>query len=124
MSDTGLDKIIMSKMDFYGYHGVLPEEKSLGQKFSVDVEIGCDLQKAGKTDDLDETINYGLVYQEIKKIMETEKHDLLETCAHRIAGRILSFDKANWCLVRINKPEAPLPGIFAKVAVEIVRRKP
>jgi dihydroneopterin aldolase len=121
--NMGQDKIIMHKLEFYGYHGVLPEEKKLGQKFYVDLEIGCDLKKAGEKDDLEQTINYALIYQDIKKVMEQEQFDLIETCAERIAKGILSYTKVNWCLVRVSKPEAPLPGIFDKVAVEIVRRR-
>jgi len=110
-------------MEFYGYHGILPEEKKLGQKFYVDLEIGCELKEAGEQDDLEQTINYALIYQDIKKVMEQEQFDLIEACAERIAKGILSYNKVNWCLVRVNKPEAPLPGIFDKVAVEIVRRR-
>jgi dihydroneopterin aldolase len=119
----GQDKIILNKMEFFGYHGVLPEEKKLGQKFYVDVEIGCDLKEAGEQDELEQTINYALIYQQIKKVMEQEQFNLIEACAERIAAEILSYPKINWCLVRVNKPEAPLPGIFDKVAVEIVRKR-
>ncbi|MDW7673178.1 MAG: dihydroneopterin aldolase [Bacillota bacterium] len=118
-----MDKIIMKKLQFYGYHGVLEEEKKLGQKFSVDVEIGSSLKKAGDTDNLQYTVNYALVYSDIKHIMENEKYDLIETCAEKIAAKILSFPNVSWCLVRVNKPEAPIPGIFDKVAVEIIREK-
>lgn len=113
----------MSRLEFFGYHGVLPEEKKIGQKFYVDVEMGCNLQSAGETDDLAKTINYALVYQEIKNIMENHQYNLIEKCADTIASKILSFSQVDWCLVRVNKPEAPIPGIFDKVAVEIVREK-
>lgn len=48
---------------FHGYHGVLEEERRLGQKFVVDIEASADLSRAGATDDLQDTVNYAAVYQ-------------------------------------------------------------
>ncbi len=54
-----MDKIILSRMVFYGYHGVFPEENKLGQQFFVDVELSLSLVQAGISDNLDHTVNYG-----------------------------------------------------------------
>ena len=50
-----LDKIYVNKMEFYGYHGVLPEENTLGQRFIVDLVVEADLKQAGLTDELEES---------------------------------------------------------------------
>ena len=53
-------------MEFYGYHGVLPEENTLGQRFIVDLIVETDLKQAGLTDELEESISYVDLYQVCK----------------------------------------------------------
>lgn len=119
-----MDKILMNGMIFYGYHGVLEEEKKLGQRFIVDVILYIDLKKAGKTDNLDCTVNYKEVYETIKKIVEDEQYNLLEALAEKICENILRFfgivQKVN---VKIKKPETPVAGIFDYFAVQIKRER-
>ena len=52
-----MDKILMSNLGFYGYHGLLKEEAVLGQKFFIDIELYLDTKEAGETDDM-----YNLIY--------------------------------------------------------------
>ena len=54
-------------MEFYGYHGVLPEENRLGQSFIIDLIVEIDLKKAGVTDDLEESISYVDLYEVCKE---------------------------------------------------------
>ncbi|MDF2720161.1 MAG: dihydroneopterin aldolase [Paenibacillus sp.] len=65
-----MDKMQLSRMQFYGYHGVFPEENKLGQRFYVDLALSLDLSEAGRTDDLDKTVNYAEVYERVKTIVE------------------------------------------------------
>lgn len=117
-----MDKIIMNNMVFYGYHGVLEEEKALGQKFYLDATLYLDLRQAGKTDDLDHTVSYALVYETIENIVIKEKINLLEALAHRICYEILkSFQQIESVELLIKKPGAPVAGSFDYFAVEIKR---
>lgn len=119
-----MDKIIMENMAFYGYHGVMEEEKKIGQKFFVDVILYLDLKKAGETDDLNNTVNYGLVYEAIEKIVKGERYHLLEALAERISNEILkSFQEIQKINIKIKKPEAPVAGIFDYFAVQIERER-
>ncbi|BEP29767.1 dihydroneopterin aldolase [Helicovermis profundi] len=119
-----MDKIIMHNMYFYGYHGVLEAEKTIGQKFIVDVEIMLDLESAGKSDSVENTISYADVYDDIKYLVESERFNLIEALSERIASNILSrYSLAKEVLVRLKKPEAPVKGIFDYFAVEIRRKK-
>ncbi|MDA8234820.1 MAG: dihydroneopterin aldolase [Clostridia bacterium] len=115
------DKIILKGMEFYGYHGVLPEEKRLGQRFVIDLELYRDLQEAGLTDDLRYTINYAEVYQLVEKLVAGENYDLVEALAEGIGARILENFPVEGVLVRVQKPQAPIPGKFSWVGVEIYR---
>ena len=117
-----MDKIIMKGLIFHGYHGVLEEEKKLGQRFLVDAILYIDLKKAGKTDDLNYTVNYEEVYNMMEKVVRYEQYNLLETLAEKICGDILnSFDIVQKVDVKIKKPEAPVAGIFDYFAVQIER---
>ena len=53
-----MDKVFFHEMMFYAYHGVYPEESRLGQRFTVDLELGLDLRPAAESDDLAKTVNY------------------------------------------------------------------
>lgn len=116
------DKIYISQMEFYGYHGVFPEENKLGQRFYVDVTIETNLQRAGITDDLSETINYGHIYDICQSIVEGKPFRLIEAVAEQIAEQILSaYETASSCTVKVTKPNPPIKGHYAYVAVEITR---
>lgn len=117
-----MDKIVIKDMDFYGYHGVLPEEKMVGQPFIVSLEMAIDLNPAGVSDDLTQTVSYAEVYDVVKNIVENEKYNLLERLAHVIAEQILDrYDDIYNIKVIIDKPEAPVPGGCPRV--EILREK-
>jgi len=117
-----MDKIILNDLSFYGYHGALVEENRLGQKFFIDLELYLDLESAGKSDDLNQSVSYALVYEVVKGICEEERYQLIEALAEKIADRILKeFTKIEEIMVRVKKPEAPIPGIFDHVGVEIFR---
>jgi dihydroneopterin aldolase len=119
-----MDQIIMENMAFYGYHGVLPEEKSLGQKFFVDACLGLPLKQAGETDDLNFSVNYGAVYETIKRVVANERFGLLEALAERLCGEIFaSYPRVLKIRIRIKKPDAPVPGIFDCFGVEIERER-
>ncbi|MBU9710487.1 dihydroneopterin aldolase [Evansella tamaricis] len=119
-----MDKILVSGMEFYGYHGVFIEEKKLGQRFSVDVELEVDLRPAGMTDDLNKTVNYAKVYQLVRSIMEGNPVNLVETLTERIAGTILvQFETVQAVTVKVVKPNPPIEGHYNSVAVEIRRER-
>lgn len=117
-----MDKIIIKELEIYAYHGVLPEEKSRGQKFFVTVELSLDLKDAGSTDDLEKTVNYAEVCDDIRTTMLEEKYDLIEAVAENIAGNILvKYERVKVARVIISKPHAPIPMDFETVCVDITR---
>lgn len=111
-------------MEFYGYHGVFSEETKLGQRFSVDLTVELDLSKAGKSDNLEESINYADLYQVCKEIVEGKPFKLVEAVAEKIAGTLLGrFSLVKACHVKVIKPDPPIPGHYKSVAVEITRSR-
>lgn len=119
-----MDKILLNNMKFYGFHGLLPEEKKIGQRFNVDVELFLSLQKAGQTDDMNDSIHYGYVYEQIKKVVEGDPVNLIETVAEKIATQLfVSFPLLSACTIKVFKPDPPIQGHYESVAVEIYREK-
>lgn len=119
-----LDKIYVNEMEFYGYHGVFPEENRLGQRFMVDLMVSIDLKKAGETDQLMYSVNYAELYAVCKEIVEGQPYKLVEAVAEKIAGTILNkFPLIMDVTVKLIKPDPPIPGHYKSVAVEITRSR-
>ncbi|UOQ49490.1 dihydroneopterin aldolase [Gracilibacillus caseinilyticus] len=117
-----MDKIYLNKMSFYGFHGVFPEEKKLGQRFQVDLILERDLKKAGETDDLRYSIDYGLVYQVTKDVIEGPAQNLVEKVAEDLSVELFKhFSSLHACTVKVVKPDPPIPGHYESVAIEIFR---
>jgi 7,8-dihydroneopterin aldolase/epimerase/oxygenase len=108
-------------MSFYGYHGVFPEENKLGQKFIVDVTLELSLKAAGENDNLEETVNYALVYEMVKEVVEGKPKKLVEAVAEEIAAKLLAINKIQACMIKMVKPNPPINGHYDSVAVEIKR---
>ncbi len=116
------DRIQLDGMQFYAYHGLFPEENRLGQLFTVDVELFLSLSMAGKSDDVQETVDYARVMQTVRGIMEGEPRRLVERLAEEIAQKTLAdFPLVQGVRVRVAKPHPPIPGHYRQVAVEICR---
>jgi dihydroneopterin aldolase len=120
MSD---DRILMRGLAFYGYHGVLPEENRLGQRFMVDIDMHVPLGGAGRADDLTKTVDYGAVLGDVRAIVEGPPFKLIEAVAERIAATILATYAVDTIRVRVRKPDVPLAATLEYVGVEITRRR-
>jgi 7,8-dihydroneopterin aldolase/epimerase/oxygenase len=119
-----MDKISVSQMSFFGYHGVFPEETKLGQRFIVDLDVFCNLQKAGISDDLSYSINYAELYILSREIVEGKPYKLIEAVAEKIASDVLErFPRVNEVKVKVIKPDPPIAGHYQSVSVEITRRR-
>ncbi len=118
-----MDYIHVNEMEFYGYHGALPEENKLGQRFRVTISLAVDLSGAGKTDDLSKTVNYAEVYMICKSVVEGKAVKLIETVAETIADNVLTTYKTKVSGVRVVliKPDPPIQGHYSSVSVEITR---
>ncbi|RHW31831.1 dihydroneopterin aldolase [Neobacillus notoginsengisoli] len=119
-----MDKIYVNQMEFYGYHGVFPEETRLGQRFIIDLAVSLDLKEAGQTDNLDASVNYAELYNVCKEVVEGEPFKLIESVAEKIALRLLAeFPLIEETSVKVIKPDPPIPGHYKFVAAKITRRR-
>ncbi|NLI90646.1 MAG: dihydroneopterin aldolase [Peptococcaceae bacterium] len=109
-------------LEFYAHHGVLEQEKDLGQKFVVDLDIYPG-RWADESDNLKDTVNYAEVFRVVEQCVTLERYNLLETLAEKIASQLLQEFDCVKIRVEVHKPNAPIQGIFRDVSVEIVREK-
>ena len=119
-----MDIIRLTNMQFYGRHGVYPEENRLGQRFFVSLELRLDLSAAGKADDLAATVDYSEVYRLVRSVVEGETFRLVEALAEAVASRVLdAYDKIQEATVRVVKPHPPFDAVFDGVEVELTRKR-
>ncbi len=112
--------IRIKKATFYGYHGVLSEEQSVGGKFEADVDIYTDFSEAAKNDHLRQTIDYNAVYKFLYKMALEQKYYLIESLASRIADELLrNFVRIQKVIVRVRKNNPPLGGVVDCVEIEV-----
>lgn len=119
-----MDSIQLTGLRAYGYTGVLPEEKSLGQWFEVDLTLWMDLSQAGQSDRLSDTHDYVAISQAIQTLVQTAKFDLIEKLASTIAQKALDQDlRLTQVRVRLIKLRPPIPNFGGQIAVEITRTR-
>lgn len=118
------DRILLRGLRVMAYCGVLDEEQSRRQPFEINVEVAADLRAAGQSDDLNDTINYGLLGDNIEKLVEDGRFALLEHFAQQIADLILADNRATEVTVEILKLRPPMAQDLAASGVRITRSQP
>lgn len=119
-----MDKILLGGLTFFGRHGCLAAERELGQKFLVDIELECDLQRAAATDDLHDTVDYIALYRHAQLVIEGPSAHLLEHLAAQIGDFALKDPRVQLARVRLRKPHVAVPVALDFLGVEIERRRP
>ena len=105
----------------YGYTGYLPEEQVLGQSFEVDVTLRLPLEAAGKSDAIEDTLDYRSIISTVQELVKNSKFALVERLATVIAESILEFDEVAQVQVRLTKPAAPIPNFTGQITIELTR---
>lgn len=115
------DSIAIRGIEVFAYHGVLASEKENGQLFLVDVELSIDLALAGASDSLAETVDYGLLAQRVHDVAASERWDLIERVATRIAETVLEDPRVGAVVATVHKPAAPIAVGVSDVSVTVRR---
>jgi len=121
-----LGKILVKGLQIFAFHGVNAEEREFGQVFILDIEAQTDLEKAGKSDLLEDTVSYAKIIKTAGAAMTARKDMLIERAAARVAESLLDeFPALEAVKITLKKPDAPITADFDYVAVEIeVKRSP
>jgi len=119
----GLDRIDLTGIGGWGFHGVHDDERENGQRFVVDVGLGLDLSAAAAADDLGLTVDYGDLAEGVHEVIAAEPLQLIESVAQRVMDLCMGYPPVLWASVTVHKPMAPIQVPFADVSVTIERRK-
>ncbi|UCG40903.1 MAG: dihydroneopterin aldolase [Acidimicrobiia bacterium] len=118
------DAIVLTGIAAAGRHGVFDHERATGQRFLADLTLEINLSAAGRTDDLDETVDYGAIADAVVEVLAGPPFALIEAVAEAIAARVLEdWPQVDAVEVTVHKPDAPISQEFADVAVRIRRSR-
>jgi dihydroneopterin aldolase len=117
------DELAITGIECFGHHGVFDFEKRDGQVFLIDLVLGLDTRLAAASDDLHDTVDYGSLVASVKKAVESQPVDLIETLAQRIASICLLDGRVQWSRVTVHKPDAPIDATYSDVALTITRKR-
>ena len=117
------DLLTLTGLRATGHHGVFGHERRDGQEFVVDLAITTDFAAAAASDDIANTIHYGVLAEQVVAAIERDPVDLIETLAECIAGLVLEYPAAASATVTVHKPHAPITVPFGDVAVTITRSR-
>lgn len=113
--------IQIENMEFYAYHGCYQEERVVGSRFFVDLEILADLKKATASDNIKDTLNYQFAFDIVKEQMNIKSH-LLEHVAGRILDKLFErFPDIEKASVKVSKMNPPMGGQIERVSVTLKR---
>ena len=117
-----MDHIQINGIQGYGHHGVFESERMIGQEFLVDVHLFLDLAVASHTDELSDTIDYGLISTRVAEEIAGPPVNLIERLAGRIADRLMSeFATIQRIEVCVHKPAAPVDQQVNDISVTVSR---
>ncbi|MEC8993451.1 MAG: dihydroneopterin aldolase [Candidatus Latescibacterota bacterium] len=117
------DRLRLMNLVFHAYHGLLPEEERLGQRFEVDVELLLDLTAAARADEPQLTVDYTDALALVEQIVTQRRFGLVEALAEALAEGIRQrFSTLEGVIIRVRKPNPPVATTFDGLEVEIERR--
>ena|SRR5437867_10768738 len=118
-----MDKILISGIDCVTAIGVTPEERTIKQRLSIDVEIWTDVAHAAQHDSLKDALDYSEVAALAMDVCRSRDFHLIETVAELVASRILSGFSTPQVRVVVRKAAPVLEPRVSCVSVEIVRSR-
>ncbi|NNE74026.1 MAG: dihydroneopterin aldolase [Acidimicrobiales bacterium] len=103
--------------------GALPEERERAQPFELDIDVHTDLSVAGKSDNLDDTLDYGSLTEAISIVLHGEQYTLLERMAERVTEIVLDAPTVEKVVVSVHKLRPPVSEHLATAGVRIERTR-
>jgi len=118
------DRIEITGLFGFGYHGLFDDERENGQGFLVDVILNMDLSKVSQSDSIDDTVNYSTLCDLILEEIVGPPVSLIEKLAGQIAERILrEYPKVDSVRITVHKPDAPVAAKVKDLSVSLVRSR-
>ncbi len=118
------DRLIVSGLALFTHCGVTAEERAVGQRIVVDVDMTVELGEAARRGGLEATVDYAELCRQVTEVVEKARHTLLESLAIDVADAVLSKPRVREVRVRITKPTPPIVPAVEAFSVELVRSRP
>jgi dihydroneopterin aldolase/2-amino-4-hydroxy-6-hydroxymethyldihydropteridine diphosphokinase len=118
-----MDRILIEDLRVLTIIGALPHEREIAQPLRIDLSIGVDLHNAGRSDELNDTVHYGLVCERVVEMARDSKDILLERLAAKVADVVLEFDLVELVDVTVTKLRPPVPEAVASTSVFLSRSR-
>lgn len=115
------DRIEISQLRALTHIGVTDEERSTEQAVLVDVVVDVEMRRAGASDDLAHTIDYGSLTTEIAELVRRSRVRLLEKLAEDIADHVTALSGVERVSVGVAKESPPVTEDVGSIAVRIMR---
>ncbi|HKM14962.1 MAG TPA: dihydroneopterin aldolase [Marinospirillum sp.] len=114
------DTIFIEKLSFLASIGVFEWEKQVEQTLVLDIELSTNIRPAAATDDLNLTLNYAAISEQVILLAQSQHHDLIETLAEKLAAMLLENFNTQQVTLTLRKPNAvPAAG---SVGIKITRQ--
>ncbi|MBI2710829.1 MAG: dihydroneopterin aldolase [Actinobacteria bacterium] len=117
------DVIELRGLRLVGICGALPEEQHRPQPLEIDLDVVAELGPAGRSDRLDDTVDYGALCALVERVVTAERFVLLERLATRLAEVVLQDDRVERVTVAVRKLRPPVAQDLATSGVRITRRR-
>jgi len=119
------DRVRLEGLRIVARHGLLPEERSRPQPFSIDLDLEGDLAPPGATDELELTIDYGEVVEAVSRVVGETSVGLLERLVTLVADEVLRrFPLVDRVGVTLTKLRPPVPADLGAASVRCWRERP
>lgn len=118
-----MDRVLIDDLRVLTVIGALPHEREIAQPLRIDLSIGLDLRNAGRSDELNDTVHYGLVCERVAEMCRDSKDILLERLAAKIADVVLEFDLVEVVDVTLTKLRPPIAEEVQSTSVVITRSR-
>ena len=110
--------ILLENIRFFAYHGVVPQETTVGNEFIVSLRLKTDITRAIESDDVADTVNYAEIHQAVKEEMDIPSK-LLEHVAGRIVLRLFNDFPTVECIdLKLSKRNPPMGADIETAGVE------
>ena len=117
------DRIDLKGLEVYAKHGVLEFEQREAQLFRVDVSVFLDLETAGRSDRLADTVDYGTLAHDVREAVGSHSLNLIEAVAQKVVDVVLADERVRRAIVTIHKPNAPVEVAIEDVSVTVDRAR-
>ncbi|MCK4773730.1 MAG: dihydroneopterin aldolase, partial [Candidatus Krumholzibacteria bacterium] len=109
----------------FGFYGVSPQEREVGQKIQIDLDLYADLSAACASDSLQDTINYESVYTSVMEVVGAGKrYRLLETLGEEICDVVIRTYPVERVKIRLRKLNLPFPNNLSNIEIRLTREAP